>query len=90
VSLFRRRERPVRERDVREPSYAEEEANPELIAAEKAVNALPSVPSSDSVFGVMFGQRPHIVDAPDGFDPSANDVDGVDDGSEPAEDETDK
>jgi len=79
MSLFRRKPRPVLE-----PSYAEEESNPELIAAEKAVNALPSIPSSDSVFGVMFGQRPHIVDAPgERMDPAeleddADDADNAD------------
>jgi len=84
MSLFKRRPRPVLE-----PSYAEEESNPELLAAEKAVNALPSIPSGDSVFGVMFGQRPHIVDAPgepmDDVTPAdpadgADDTDDTDDG----------
>ena len=50
MSLFRRRERPDTG-----PSYAEEESNPELLSAEKAVNQMPSVPMVGGVAGVILG-----------------------------------
>jgi hypothetical protein len=65
MSLFRRRERPDPG-----PSYAEEESNPELLAAEKAVNQMPSVPLVGGLTGVILGQRPQIVGLPDEVEPS--------------------
>jgi hypothetical protein len=65
VSLFRRRERPDPG-----PSYAEEESNPELLAAEKAVNQMPSIPMVGGVAGVILGQRPQIVGLPEESEPS--------------------
>jgi hypothetical protein len=70
MSLFRRRERPDSG-----PSYAEEESNPELLAAEKAVNQMPSVPMVGGVAGVILGQRPQIVGLPDEAEPSEDDED---------------
>jgi hypothetical protein len=59
MRLFRRRERPDSG-----PSYAEEESNPELIAAEKLVNQMPSVPMVGGLTGVILGQQPQIVPLP--------------------------
>jgi hypothetical protein len=70
MSLFRRRERPDPG-----PSYAEEESNPELLAAEKAVNQMPSVPMVGGLAGVILGQQPHIVGLPEEVDPSVDDED---------------
>jgi hypothetical protein len=70
MSLFRRRERPDPG-----PSYAEEESNPELLAAERAVNQMPSVPMVGGLSGVILGQRPQIVGLPDEADPSKDDED---------------
>jgi hypothetical protein len=68
MSLFRRRERPDPG-----PSYAEEESNPELLAAEKAVNQMPSVPLVGGLTGVILGQRPQIVGLPDEVEPAEDD-----------------
>jgi hypothetical protein len=68
MSLFRRRERPDTG-----PSYAEEESNPELLAAEKAVNQMPSVPMVGGLTGVILGQRPQIVGLPDEAETSEDD-----------------
>jgi hypothetical protein len=70
MSLFRRRERPDPG-----PSYAEEESNPELIAAEKAVNKMPSVPLVGGLTGVILGQRPEIVGLPEEVEPTEDDED---------------
>jgi hypothetical protein len=68
MSLFRRRERPDPG-----PSYAEEESNPELLAAEKAVNQMPSVPMVGGLTGVILGQTPQIVGLPDEVETSEDD-----------------
>ena len=70
MSLFRRRERPDPG-----PSYAEEELNPELLAAEKAVNQMPSVPLVGGLTGVILGQRPQIVGLPDEVESTEDDED---------------
>jgi len=70
MSLFRRRERPDTG-----PSYAEEESNPELLSAEKAVNQMPSVPMVGGVAGVILGQQPHIVGLPEDLEPIETDED---------------
>lgn len=70
MSLFRRRERPDPG-----PSYAEEESNPELLAAEKAVNQMPSVPLVGGLTGVILGQRPQIVGLSDEVEPTEDDED---------------
>jgi hypothetical protein len=57
------------------PSYAEEESNPELLAAEKAVNQMPSVPMVGGLTGVILGQQPHIVGLPELEDPLVDDED---------------
>jgi hypothetical protein len=82
VSLFRRRERPDSG-----PSYAEEESNPELLAAEKAVNQMPSVPMVGGVAGVILGQQPQIVGVPDNLEPLADDFDPSEEAEETADDE---
>jgi hypothetical protein len=82
MSLFRRRERPDTG-----PSYAEEESNPELLAAEKAVNQMPSVPMVGGVAGVILGQQPQIVGMPDDLDPSADDLDPSADDLDPSADD---
>ena len=56
MRIFRRRERVYSG-----PSYAEEESNPELLAAERAVNQMPDVPMVGGVRGVILGQQPQIV-----------------------------
>jgi hypothetical protein len=78
MSLFRRRERPDTG-----PSYAEEESNPELLAAEKAVNEMPSMPMTGGMTGVILGQQPQIVGFQDDLDPADADL-----AAEEEEDET--
>ncbi len=77
MSLFRRRQRPDSG-----PSYAEEESNPELLAAEKAVNQMPSVPMVGGMAGVILGQQPRIVGGPEDSDPSEDDLDPSEDDEE--------
>jgi hypothetical protein len=82
MSLFRRRERPDTG-----PSYAEEESNPELLAAERAVNQMPSVPMVGGVTGVILGQQPQIVGVPDDLGPSEDDLDPLEESQESEESE---
>jgi hypothetical protein len=46
-----------------------------LLAAEKAVNQLPSVPMVGGLTGVILGQRPQIVGLPDETGPAEDDRD---------------
>jgi hypothetical protein len=85
MSLFRRRERPDTG-----PSYAEEESNPELLAAERAVNQMPSVPMVGGVTGVILGQQPQIVGVPDDLDPlEPDDLDPLEEDLDQPEDDLD-
>ncbi len=65
MSFFRRKPRAASDAADDERSYAEIESNPELIAAEAAVNDLPPPPpSSDVVRDVYMGSAPGIVGLP--------------------------
>ncbi|HXZ83751.1 MAG TPA: hypothetical protein VED84_08500 [Acidimicrobiales bacterium] len=66
-----RRQRPAGDDDATDDvSLAELEDNPELLAAEEAVDRLPPPPPSSSPFlDVVMGPRPRIVGLDVGEDP---------------------